>query len=205
MTDISKYFADQLVKVAEIQEIIKTVNAEFDLLHSTIKQTLDNMYAKYTDNRGCERYEKMFDIIPRESDTLDDRRFRVLLYLRGDTPYTLIALKKKLDDLCGADNVSITLDAGNYTLDILVGSASKNQFDTVYAETKNMIPANIVYTVLPYVGTFEFSASENEYDESKGFANDAQTIGGYLGAVEGYAETTTNKLGTTTFANFVLG
>ena len=48
---------------------------------------------------------------------------------------------------------------------------------------KMLIPAGVNFPVLVFGGTFEFGGSEMEYNEEKGFADVAQTIGGSLGFV----------------------
>lgn len=50
---------------------------------------------------------------------------------------------------------------------------------------KSMLPVGISLTSFLFEGTFEFGSNANEYDETKGFANDEGTIGGYLGATAG--------------------
>lgn len=43
---------------------------------------------------------------------------------------------------------------------------------------ENLLPICVTLEADMFEGTFEFSAIENEYDENKGFADDAGTIGG---------------------------
>ena len=44
-----------------------------------------------------------------------------------------------------------------------------------------LIPIGVTCASLSFDGTFEFAATVDEYDTEKGFADVAQTIGGYLG------------------------
>lgn len=49
-----------------------------------------------------------------------------------------------------------------------------------------LIPAGVLLEAVNFSGTFEFSGgTELVYDEAKGFADEAQTIGGYLGLMAG--------------------
>ena len=48
------------------------------------------------------------------------------------------------------------------------------------------IGVNLIFEELQ--GSFEFAAIDDDYDEKKGFANDAQTIGGTLGMLVGEDE-----------------
>ena len=44
-----------------------------------------------------------------------------------------------------------------------------------------LLPLGVHIKSYNYIGTFEFSASEKEYDENKGFANNERSIGGFFG------------------------
>lgn len=46
-----------------------------------------------------------------------------------------------------------------------------------------LMPVGITLDAVEFSGTFEFSGPELEYDEKAGFADEAQTIGGYFGLV----------------------
>lgn len=160
--DITKYFDNALVDIAEIQEIIKTINAEFDLLYNKINKTLHNMFILDLDADGCARYESFLGIIPRGDDTLEDRRFRILTMYKSNAPYTLLYLKRSLEVLCGEGNVEIVLDADNYNVQIWIGLASKNQYDTAYKLVKQMLPCNL---------TLNYALKYNQHSTLHGFTH----------------------------------
>lgn len=143
MAGIERYFADQLISIAEVQQIINALQPEFAMLSENIYKVLNNMFILDLDEDGCERYEKMLGIKPRGDDTIEDRQFRILALYKGDTPYTIISLRRKLEELCGAENVEIVLDEADYYIEIWIGLQSKNQFDTAYSVIKKMLPCNM--------------------------------------------------------------
>lgn len=51
------------------------------------------------------------------------------------------------------------------------------------ATVQALLPIGVKLETFELQGTFEFSASADEYDEAAGFADEAQTIGGKLGAM----------------------
>lgn len=53
--------------------------------------------------------------------------------------------------------------------------------EEIIAIVNSLLPINITVITYNFVGTFEFSDSISEYDENAGFANDAHTLGGYVG------------------------
>lgn len=143
---LEKYFCRQLVNIEEIKEIIKALEPEFEALGENGYKVLDNMFLSKLDEDGCARYESMLGIMPRDNDTLEDRRFRLLTLYKGDLPYTYLALKHELEDIVGAENLEMTLDYAACTLEVYIGLAVRSQYDTVYDIVKKMLPANIALT-----------------------------------------------------------
>ena len=69
--------------------------------------------------------------------------------------------------------------------------ANNIDINTAVAIIKGLLPACVRIESIDFAGTFEFSDAVMEYDRSKGFADDAQTMGGTLGFV---AETADGEL-----------
>lgn len=146
MTSISKWFDPKLADLADMQEIIKAVDAELDNVRTEQARILNNFFIQTADETAITRYEKMLGILPKASETLDDRRFRLLTLYKGDLPYTYLALKHELEDIVGAENLEMTLDPAACTLEVYIGLAVRSQCDTVYDIVKKMLPANIALT-----------------------------------------------------------
>lgn len=50
---------------------------------------------------------------------------------------------------------------------------------------ESLLPICVTLSAQNFEGTFEFAQLDGEYDENAGFADEAQTIGGYLGLLLG--------------------
>lgn len=86
-----------------------------------------------------------------------------------------ISLSDKSDAPC-----TVTLSKVNLYSVQAAGLTTK-QFESIL---KTLLPVGVVFETFSYDGTFEFSETESEYDESKGFCDvEGGTIGGYLGAL----------------------
>ena len=107
---------------------------------------LDQFIETLTDN-GCKRWEKILDIKPRDTDTLQVRRFRIKARINEDLPYTWRALEKVLDTMCGKGAYAMTLYNEEYRLVILLELTVKKLFDEVEQSVKRMIPANLILDV----------------------------------------------------------
>ena len=60
---------------------------------------------------------------------------------------------------------------------------SNIEYDTAVQIIEKLMPVGVTLESLNFSGTFEFGNTDMEYDDAKGFADVAQTIGGYLGGL----------------------
>ena len=63
---------------AEFQGITGAEQPEFEAAWAAAEDLLSNQFIKTAGNLGLSRWEKILGITPKGTDTLDDRRFRVL-------------------------------------------------------------------------------------------------------------------------------
>lgn len=130
---------------AEFQGITGAEQPEFENAWAAVDDLLNNQFIKTAGNLGLSRWEKILGISPKGTDTLDDRRFRVLTRLNEELPYTLPQLRVILESLCGAGNYSA--DVADYTLLVKVGVAAKKNFQDVQTLLKRVAPVNLVLVV----------------------------------------------------------
>lgn len=74
---------------AEFQGIAGAEQPEFENAWAAVDDLLNNQFITTAGNLGLSRWEKILGITPKGTDTLDDRRFRVLTRLNEELPYTL--------------------------------------------------------------------------------------------------------------------
>ena len=128
-------------EIAEIENTILT-----DCWSSSNNVFLDQFIETLTDN-GCKRWEKILNIQPKGTDTLEVRRFRIKSRINEDLPYTYNALVNVLNSLCGEGQYTINLYNNEYRLKILIELTAKKLFDEVESTVKRMIPANLILEV----------------------------------------------------------
>ena len=140
------YLPQYLQDYRELKEITKTEQVEVDVLWDNHNQTLDNLFVQYADETGIKRWEKSLGITAKDTDTLEERRFRLTNKLNQGLPYTLTKLKENLSILYG-DNFNVVVSPGIYHIEIQLGLGNINNFDEVVETLKKMIPANMTQHV----------------------------------------------------------
>jgi len=147
MKQIQEYWPSVLQEIEEFKELANAENIEIKGLKESITNLIDDQFIETATERGIARREKIFKITPYADDNLETRRFRVLARETNNLPYTYRVLIEKLDQLCGKDGYVITLNAGEYTLNIKIELVAKRMFDEVDKLVRRMAPANLVITV----------------------------------------------------------
>lgn len=115
-------------------------NLELDLFTSTATES------------GIARREKLYGIIAKDTDTLEDRRYRVLTKENSEIPYTIRSLKKKLETLCGEDGVSIELTEEKIT--VKVALARKGMYEDTAKMLEEIVPLNMLVECLQMYNTW---------------------------------------------------
>ena len=141
------YLPPYVQEYVEIREIMKAEQPEFEAAWVACENALNNQYIRDMDVYGVTRWESMLGIVPKATDTLEERKFRILTRLNSELPYTLARLKEALITLCGIDGFTIELQAAQYHIIVKLAVSNKNNYDDVVDLLKKMIPANMTQYV----------------------------------------------------------
>ena len=131
----------------EIQKVMGAEQPEVDTLWDNCENALDDQFVLSATKNGVSRWEKIMGITPKGTDTLDERKFRILTKMNQELPYTITKLKESLTTLCGEGNFSIDLQAENYHIEVKLALTNKNNYSDVLDLLTKMIPANLTQWV----------------------------------------------------------
>lgn len=139
------YLPEFLREVREYKAILTdAVEPEIVKLFQAIENALNDQFIETASEYGIARWEKMLKIVPKSTHTLDDRKFTILTKMNEQPPYTMEALKQKLEYLCGKDGYSVEVDAENFILKVRVALTSRNAFDDVCVLLERVVPSNMI-------------------------------------------------------------
>lgn len=129
---------------AEYQGLMAGEQPEFERVWDRTDELLENQFVLSAGNLGLSRWEEILGIIPKATDSLEDRRFRVLTRLNEELPYTLPQLRNILQTLCGEGNFSAEIEAETYELIVKIGLAARRNFSDVEALLERVSPENLI-------------------------------------------------------------
>lgn len=131
----------------EMRVIMETEQPELDSAWLETDIVFKNQFIMDATEYGVMRWESMLRITPKDTDTLDERKFRILAVLNQELPYTMTKLKEALTTLCGAKGFSIDLQAAKYHIEIKLAVGNHNNYQEVVNLLNKMIPANLTQFV----------------------------------------------------------
>ena len=99
----------------------------------------------------------MLSIIPLDTDTLSERRFRIQTRVLERMPYTYRVILRKLQTLCPS-GVDWTVDTEKQLIIVRVALASKNMRADVDELLDNVLPLNMEYTLIILYNTYAMLA-----------------------------------------------
>ena len=146
IVDVLDYLPKVVRTIKEFEVLGDAENPEINNLWLDNQIVLNNQFINTLDEQGCTRWEKMLDITPKGTATVEDRRLAILARINASLPYTYRQLENFLRNIC-ADDYTMTLDNENYTLTVLLSLSRQNQFDEVSNLLARVIPANLICNV----------------------------------------------------------
>ena len=139
------YLPEFLRNIKEYKAILTdAVQPEVEKLFEAVENGMNDQFIIDATENGVSRWEKMLKIVPKATQTLDDRRFAVLARMNEQLPYTMTSLKQRLEDLCGKDKYSVEMDVDTFTLTVRVALSAQDNFKEVCEMLERVVPANIV-------------------------------------------------------------
>ena len=143
---LQDYLPPILLKTYEFPLLCETEQPEIDRLHDAADAVLDAQFLSTAGEYAIQRYEKIFGVVPQDTDTLDERRFKVLTKINTQLPFSVRRLRQQLETLCGVDGYKLELDGDRYTLTVKVALTAKRNQQAVEELLADIVPANMVCT-----------------------------------------------------------
>ena len=145
--DLTDYLPDVLKNVTEMQAIMSTETPEIQALWSACEDCMNDQFITEATENGIARREKMLNITPYATDTLNDRRFRLLSRYNENIPYTRKSLVNMLETLCGENGYELTILTSEFTVNVKIALAVKKQADSVRELLERVLPYNMLFSV----------------------------------------------------------
>lgn len=114
---------------------------------SQIQKIINNCFINTCDEFGLTKFEKFLNIFPDKSNSIEERRFKVLTKWSTKTPYTLFFLYNYLSQLLGENGFSINIDYKNLKFELFMDLANQHRKPIVDEFLEEILPLNLTFKV----------------------------------------------------------
>lgn len=137
------YLPEVLRNYREFQKTFEAEEPEFENLQDELSKVLKDFFVEDATESGVKRWEKKLKINPKITDTLEDRKFKILTMMLKKLPYTYRRLEELLENICKTD-YKIIPNFNEYEMRIRINLTSKNQYNNIQQLLNTIVPANLI-------------------------------------------------------------
>ncbi len=150
--------------IKEIRTVNEVAQKWYEKFQSDLEDVGKDILITTATERGIARREKILGIVPQDTDSLEDRRYRVLTQWYDTYPYTENNLRERLNNLVGEGNYELTVTPTRCTCKLAL--ARKLQYETVEKLLEKIVPLHIVLDVQLMYNTWGKLSATKWNDES---------------------------------------
>lgn len=141
------YLPQYVGEYKEIQAIVNAHEKAVIRAWKAMENVWNDQFVNDATENGIKHWEKILKLTPKDTYTLEERRFNVNTRLNEQPVFTMETLKKVLAGMCGENGYSVTLDYENYTLSVKLSLNNENNKEAVKFLLRRMVPANILINI----------------------------------------------------------
>ena len=138
------YLPKFMQDIEEIKKIMDISQLEIDNIEKNIDVILKDFFVIGSSKYGTQHYEKILQIIPKLTDSLEKRQYDILAIYNQTLPFTFESLIEKLNAICGEDGYSIQLLYDKFILNVKLILEKKELFATVKNLLEWIVPVNLI-------------------------------------------------------------
>jgi hypothetical protein len=161
VTEMENYtqFPDYLLNMPEF-EVLQTIQDKWtQKIVDAVESLEDNIFILTSDVDGVKRREGILDITPLDTDTLDERRYRILLQWYDTFPYTEYDLRDRLSRLCPNGDYILNIDLDLQKIEVRLGLSNKKNYAEMLALINELVPLQIIISATIKYNTWSKYAS----------------------------------------------
>ena len=123
------YLPEVLKDYREFKLIMGVEQPELETLWDVLVDALDDQFIWDATENGVNRWESILKLYPKASDSLDDRKFRIIAKINQQLPFTITSLHQQLINLCGNDGYTVELQNALHKLIVRVALTRKANYE----------------------------------------------------------------------------
>ncbi len=144
---LANYLPKFIADIEEVYQIMQSLQNNVDSITINIEDILKDFFINDATLEGVKRYEGMFNITPKLTESLEERKLKILSIYNETPPYTYKKLILILNAICGEENYRIFLQYTNLVLKLRIGLDKKDLQNRIFDIVDKIIPLNIFFNL----------------------------------------------------------
>ena len=144
VVNINNYLPADLQDVLEFKAINEVEGIEAEQLRNACIVTRNEFFIATASDYGLKKREQPIGITAKDTESLDDRRFRLIARYNEQAPFTFKSIEDQIERLCGTGGYVFEYGPEPFHLKVKVALTAKNQFSEVGLTLRKTAPANVV-------------------------------------------------------------
>ena len=141
--NLNVYLPPDLQGVLEFKAINEVEGIEAEQLRNACIAARNEFFIGTATDYGLKKREQPIGIMAKDTESLDDRRFRLIARYNEQAPFTFTSIEDQVERLCGFNGYQFGY-SDPFHLKVRVALKSKNQLDEVGLTLRKTVPANVV-------------------------------------------------------------
>lgn len=136
------YLPSYYQKSPQMNNIMKALGAEIDEIRALNKSLLNESFIGTTESEIA-RYENIFGVKPKLTDTLEQRTARLLANLSFRPPLTVNQMKQLVNNFVEEKNADVQEIVGEYAFIVILQPGSHYDYGSITAVVEHVKPAHL--------------------------------------------------------------
>lgn len=137
------YLPYQIREFEEYKGITTGEQPEFELAWNSYRDVFENQFIDTAGDYGLSRWEKMLQLTPKATDSLETRRIRIKTRLNNFTPYTFRVFMRMMKSLADGEPFEVYLDPGTYLMRFVLQWGMNGKIESLEWLIDEILPENI--------------------------------------------------------------
>lgn len=138
------YLPPYLQEYKEHKIITSIEQLEIEAAWKAANCILEEVFVLISTRYGIKRMEQILKIQALDTETLETRRYRILLKLREILPYTYRTVKKHITEMCEGRECQFEIDIEDFIVNIICVMSQKQKLRELLDYLYRVLPANLI-------------------------------------------------------------
>lgn len=141
------YLPEHLKKFKELQEINRVLQTKIDAIAQSTDDIVNNCYISDCDANSIAHYERIYGITPELTDTLEQRKDRIVQKLSFSPINNINNLSRRVAEFCGDEEWTIAYEPQINKIEITTSFEESSRYVDFCEYIEATLPMNMYYTV----------------------------------------------------------